>query len=89
MSDPQAKASRSKAKDARQTPAPDGVCTGPKRKPKKEKPWGVYGPLFYHDKREFCWHKAQTEEAARDWASKASRSGWAKAAEFEIKRIQK
>lgn len=38
MSDPVAKAERSKAKDARQTPAPDKV---PRSKSKKDKPWRV------------------------------------------------
>lgn len=36
MSDPQAKAERSAAKDARQTPAPDKSSTGAKRKKRKD-----------------------------------------------------
>ena len=40
MSNPVAKAERSKAKDARQQPAPDVV---PRSKSKKDKPWRVDG----------------------------------------------
>jgi len=50
MSDPIAKAKRSKAKDARQIPAPDAV---PRSKSKKDKPWrveGFGGWLFRKDK---------------------------------------
>lgn len=55
MSNPRAKAERSRAKDMRQMPAHDGVMKGKRRK--RDKPyvvwhwWGMYGWGWIADKR--------------------------------------
>lgn len=73
MSNARAKAERSKAKDARQTPAQDGGCNGAKRKRKPTRVWEVVfvgRGLF----RLGVWHTAVTREQAEDWVAKTART---------------
>ena len=82
MANQAAKARRSKIKDARQTPADDGVCTKARRK-HIDRPWEVVrengrfaGTVF---------HRAATREQAEAWAEKAARSFAGASAQFEIR----
>lgn len=71
MSDPVTKAEYSAYKDKRQTPAPDGPCTGNKRKKPPKKPWKVYCTtgIFKH----WSIYSAATKEQCERWIEKENR----------------
>lgn len=71
MSNPDAKARRSRVKDARQIPAPDEARLRGNKKKRQPRPWKVIGPLF--SDKEAVWHSAATEEAAQDYLDKLRR----------------
>lgn len=73
MSDPVAKARRSRFKDARQQSAPDVLRQKPKNKPKGPRPWHVVGPSWFGD-QESTWYKCATEQQAVDLLDKYARS---------------
>lgn len=73
MSNPDAKARRSRFKDARQQSAPDTMRPRPKAKPKDDKPWHVIAPGLIGGK-EWTVYRCATEEQAQAMAEKDRRS---------------
>lgn len=72
MSDPVAKAERSRAKDARQGKIDDERVRKGKKRKKKDRPWQVYTDWLFC--RELCVHRAETREQAEAWIEKELRS---------------
>lgn len=73
MSDPAAKARRSRAKDARQQPAPEPGRIPSRKKPKGDRPWHVIAPGLIGGK-EWTVYRCATEEQARAMMEKDHRS---------------
>lgn len=90
MSNPIAKAERSKAKDARQMPASDDVKHHKKRK-KRKREWAVIGPARFGGSKECVYHKAVDEEGAKAWLEKWLRSFSVlhDASKFRIEKIER
>lgn len=79
MSDPRAKAERSRAKDLRQGIEGDYHRPKPKKKAKPNKPFRVMVELpFFLGDKPLCIHRAATREQAEAWIEKESRSYFGK-----------
>lgn len=84
MSDPLTKAERSKAKDKRQTPAQDGICSGHRKRKKQPKDWWAIcqDPVWWHGQ---AIHKAATKEQVEAWCDKWNRTLSSHSAKYVFK----
>lgn len=73
MSNAQAKAERSKAKDIRQGVAPQKENPERGKKKQKDRPWRVL-TVWIFSKTWWCCHRSKTKEAAEKWIAKSQRS---------------
>lgn len=83
MSDARAKAERSRAKDLRQIPVQDGICTRGAKRKHKSKDWLVIAQNGIFKGQVI--QRSPTEEHAREWIEKTQRTlSYGNALKFDI-----